>query len=100
MSADTSPFTSALSQLEARVADPHLAPDSRGLGVLVTAYDHSLREVKWGTDPFLCVRDTVEFQCPEGNSSVCPNFSLCFYISDLREKKWPQTSMLVNVDST
>lgn len=50
---------------------------------LVTAQDHSLREVKWGTDPILSVSDTVVFQCHEGHGSVCPNVSLCFYISFL-----------------
>lgn len=35
-----------------RVDYPHVAPvGSRGLGDFGTAQDHTLREVKWGTDP-------------------------------------------------
>lgn len=63
-----------LSQLEVREADPHAAPvESRGRGFgLLPKITHSLREVKWGTDPFLSVRDTVEFQCLRDRAMSAP----------------------------
>lgn len=59
---------------EVRDADPHAAPvESRGPGFgLLPKITHSLREVKWGTDPFPSVRYTVEFQCLRDRAMSAP----------------------------
>lgn len=45
--------------------------EAQGFGLL-PKITHSLREVKWGTDPFPSVRYTVEFQCLRDRAMSAP----------------------------